>query len=329
MCANSEKTRPPTMQLPAPLRRRLEAAVAQLFEPRDGPRVDFANPSGEPALTSPHSVSWQVFKNPVVLFIGGVSAVILELAEPRVRTGVWEHTSFRECPMERLRRTALATAVTVYGPRSRAQAMIAHVNRLHLGVAGSTPNGQLYRASDPELLDWVHATASFGFLQAYHTYVRPLSDQERDRFYAEGLPAARLYGAVGAPRSQATLDALFERTRERLEPSPILLEFLRIVASMPGLPWLLRPMQPLLIRAAVQITPFWARERLDLGADWTLRHGWQRRIVMRLAGMSDRLVLRSSPAVQACRRLGLPDDFLYGRPAARHPEVASGTWDNS
>jgi uncharacterized protein (DUF2236 family) len=54
-----------------------------------------ALPAGEPALAAPDSVSWRVFKNPVSLFVGGVTAVILELAEPRVRTGVWEHSSFR------------------------------------------------------------------------------------------------------------------------------------------------------------------------------------------------------------------------------------------
>jgi uncharacterized protein (DUF2236 family) len=46
-----------------------------------------------------------VFKNPVSLFIGGVTAVIMELAEPRVRTGIWEHTTFRVNPIQRLRRT--------------------------------------------------------------------------------------------------------------------------------------------------------------------------------------------------------------------------------
>ena len=40
-------------------------------------------------------MSWRVFKNPLSLFIGGITAVIMELAEPRVRTGVWEHTTFR------------------------------------------------------------------------------------------------------------------------------------------------------------------------------------------------------------------------------------------
>jgi len=40
---------------------------------------------------------------PCELFIGGVAAVIMELAEPRVRTGVWEHTTFRIDPVRRLR----------------------------------------------------------------------------------------------------------------------------------------------------------------------------------------------------------------------------------
>ena len=56
-----------------------------------GMKIDFLHPAGAPALTPAGSVSWQVFSNPVSLFIGGVAAVLLEMAEPSVRTGVWEH----------------------------------------------------------------------------------------------------------------------------------------------------------------------------------------------------------------------------------------------
>jgi len=92
-----------------------------------------------------------VFKNPLSLFIGGVAAVIMELAEPRVRTGVWEHTTFRIDPFRRLRRTGLAAMVTIYAARGAAEAMIARVRRMHDSVAGSTPAGKVYRANDPEL----------------------------------------------------------------------------------------------------------------------------------------------------------------------------------
>jgi uncharacterized protein (DUF2236 family) len=40
---------------------------------------------------SPDSVSRCVFKNPLPLFIGGVAAVILELAEPRVSNFSAQH----------------------------------------------------------------------------------------------------------------------------------------------------------------------------------------------------------------------------------------------
>jgi len=77
-----------------------------LLEPGDRSHIDFSRPVGEAALLSPESVSWRVFKNPLSLFIGGVTAVIMELAEPRVRAGVWEHTTFRLDPIRRLRARA-------------------------------------------------------------------------------------------------------------------------------------------------------------------------------------------------------------------------------
>jgi uncharacterized protein (DUF2236 family) len=103
-----------------------------------------------------------VFKNPLSLFIGGVAAVIMELAEPRVRTGVWEHTTFRVDPIRRLQRTGLAAMVTIYGARRTAEAMIARVRRMHDRVTGSTPTGKTYRANDLELLNWVQGIADFG-----------------------------------------------------------------------------------------------------------------------------------------------------------------------
>jgi uncharacterized protein (DUF2236 family) len=93
----------------------LEAATQALFDPGDRSSTDFLRPIGEAGLVSPDSGARRVFKNPLSLFIGGVAAVILELAEPPVRTGVWERTTFRTYPIRRLRRTRLAAMVTIYG----------------------------------------------------------------------------------------------------------------------------------------------------------------------------------------------------------------------
>lgn len=75
------------LSLPSPLVRLLDAHALRLMQPPDGPPVDFANPAGEAALLAADSLSWRTFKNPVTVFIGGVAAVILELAEPAVRAG--------------------------------------------------------------------------------------------------------------------------------------------------------------------------------------------------------------------------------------------------
>ncbi len=82
---------------------------------------------------------------------------------------------------------------------------------------------------------------SFGFLQAYHAYVRRLSLSERNRYYAEGVTAARLYGATSAPNSEADLEMLFHATAGRLERSDVVFEFLAIMRSGAILPLLLRP----------------------------------------------------------------------------------------
>ena len=295
--------------LPWPLQSSLEAATRALLDPGDRSSVDFSRPTGEAALVSPDSVSWRVFKNPLSLFIGGVTAVIMELAEPRVRTGVWEHTNFRGDPIRRLRRTGFAAMVTIYGARSTAEAMTARVRRMHDMVVGTTPSGEAYCANNPELLNWVQATAAYGFLQAYHSYVRPLSLSKRNSYYAEGISAAALYGATNAPRSEADLEMLFQAATSRLERSDIVFEFLAIMRSTPILPLPLRPFQHLLVRAAIDLTPRWLRTILRLNELGL--HAWEAEVVRQAAAFVDRIVVETNPAVQACRRMRLPADYLY------------------
>ncbi len=297
-------------RLSAPIRSRLDVAATAFLSGEGGPLPDFSAPAGEPALVSPDSVSWRVFKNPVALFVGGVAAVILEFAEPRVRTGVWENTTFRTDPVARLRRTGLAAMVTVYGARSDSEKMIAKVRRMHDRIEGVTPSGEPYRANDPELLTWVQATAAFGFLEAYSTYVAPLTSSERDRYFTEGKEAARLYGAVGAPQSGDEWLAFYEEMRPRFERSDIIFDFLDIMRKAPALPQPIRLMQGTLIRAAIDIVPMDARAILGLDRSFGLRP-FEKLLVRRMGKRADRWALPSSPAAQASVRMGRPADWLY------------------
>jgi uncharacterized protein (DUF2236 family) len=133
-----------------------------------------------------------------------------------------------------------------------------------------------------------------------------------DRAHDESTPAAWLYGALLAPRSDAERQVLFESMRQRLEPSPVVFGFLEIMKNAPIVPWPLRSAQRLLICAAIDIVPGWVRERLGLGASCGLRT-WERPLV-RLAGkLADRVVFASGPAAQSCRRLGLPAGYPHRR----------------
>lgn len=274
----------------------------QLLVADDGSRTDFTRPAGEPALIPADSVSWTVFGNPVSLFIGGITAVLLELAEPRIRTGVWDHTTFRTDPLRRMRRTGLAAMITVYAGRSSAERMIAGVRRMHEKVRGTTPCGTPYRADDPELLRWVHATAAFGFLEAYQRYVRPLPQEDRDRYYAEGAPVAALYGAATPPSSEDDLQNLFSETLPALEASPIIGEFLSIMNRLPLVPGPLTPLNRPFVNAAVGLLPPSIREILGLEITPVGFH----RTIRSLGRFTETLDGDSSPSRQAEFRLSQP-----------------------
>jgi uncharacterized protein (DUF2236 family) len=297
------------MRLPPPLQDYAEALVRGFLFP-DGAGPDFLAPPGEPALTPPDSVSWMIFKNPATLFAGGVAAVLLELAEPRVRAGVWTHSRFRTDPLGRIRRTGLAALVTVYGARSQAEALIARVGRMHATVSGATESGEPYAATDPELLTWVQATALYGFAEAWSGLVRPLTQEERDRLCTEGQAAAALYGAPQAPRSWAELESLLDRMRPRLERSDVVFEFLSLLGRARLLPAGARPAQTALIKSAVALLPADIRATLGLGGRF-MPSAAERALARTAAFVADRLAIDANPAVQACRRLGLPGDWLY------------------
>jgi uncharacterized protein (DUF2236 family) len=194
--------------------------------------------------------------------------------------------------------------MTIYGPRSASEKMIARVVRMHDHVEGSTPGGIAYRANDPRLLDWVQATATFGFTEAYHCYVRGLSPAEKDSAFAEAGPAARLYGATGAPRSWAEWEALLAASAPGLEGSGILADFMRIMADAPILPAPARWVQRLLVRAAVEIAPEALRSLPQLRGRG-LRLG-EATLVRALARGSTLLPMGDVPPVQAARRMAAP-----------------------
>ena len=275
-----------------------------------GWKVDYGSPVGEPALHHPSSVQWRIFKNPVALGIGGVAAVLMEFADPRIRSGVWDHSTYKADPIGRSMRTGVAALVGCYGPESAAKRVIQGVTNMHAKVKGATPSGEAYSALDTELMDWVAATAGYGFATAYDRFVAPLSEADKARFYRDGAAVTRLYGVKETPGSTADFLRMMEARASRFEPHPIVEEFLATIQSgkaAPGAPGFLHRA---LARAAVSILPPLIRDKLALGSKYDLTtRSW---LALKVAGaLAERLADPKSPACQASIRLGLPHDFLY------------------
>jgi uncharacterized protein (DUF2236 family) len=286
-----------------------------------GWKIEFGQPAGEPAYLHPGSVAWRIHKNPVAMGVGGVAAVLLEFADPRIRSGVWDHSIYKVDPIGRSKRTGVAAMLGVYGPRSAARRVIQGITNMHAQVSGRTPGGEAYRALDPELLAWVGATAAYGFLTAYDRFVAPISDADKARFYSEGDALIRLYGVQDVPKSSGEFLAMMESLAHRFEPHPIVEEFLGIIQSGKAAPNVPRFLHRALARGAVSILPPVVRQKLALGKafDITVFD----RLALKAAGMlAERKMDPKSAPCQASLRLGLPVDFLYRRPAEQRRLLA-------
>ncbi len=186
-----------------------------------------------------------------ILLLGGGRALLMQLAHPKVAAGVDDHSDFRSHPIRRLRRTVLMTMAIVFGERETALAAARAVNQVHARVRGRD-----YRALDPNLLLWVHATLVDSALVTYQTFVGPLTAAEREDFYQESKVAGELLGIPRDrfPRGLREFDQYLEgmitggevhvtpRAKElgrsvvrpplRLVPGPVLVPFAVVTAGL-------------------------------------------------------------------------------------------------
>ena len=218
----------------------------------------------KPGLFDEESITRRVNRENILL-LGGGRALLMQLAHPKVAAGVDEHSDFRAHPIRRLRRTIRMTMAIVFGDRETALAAARTVNQVHAKVSGPD-----YRALDPELLLWVHATLADTALVTYETFVQALAPREREDFYQEfkllgellGIPHDRFPDTyrdfkayleqMTSPSGPARVDgrarelaAQILRPKLRLVPGPVMVPLNLITTGLLppdlraqyGLPW--------------------------------------------------------------------------------------------
>lgn len=207
---------------------------------------------------------WRVHAD-ASMFVGGITALLLQSLHPQAMAGVAGHSGYRSDPWGRLQRTSHYLATTTYGTIPDAEAAIAQVRAIHERVRGKDHRGRSYAASDPHLLAWVHAAEADSFLRAHQAFgAHPLSAAEADTYLAQAAVPARLLGVVDPPLDVAALAARLEAYRPELEASPAAREAARFLLLDPPLPLVARPGYATLAAGAVALLPRWARTELGL-----------------------------------------------------------------
>jgi uncharacterized protein (DUF2236 family) len=268
------------MRAGAALRNRLAWAIRTVLS--GSPTRKFTPTPGAPTLLPAGGAAWLVHAESSMM-IGGIRALLLQSLHPVAMQGVGEHSDFRADPLGRLRRTVFFLGTTTYCSLPEAEAAIATVRRVHLGVSGTTPEGRHYCADDPDLLAWVHATEIDSFLEAFLRYGRrphrrsgllapnlpdttaagaagPLAMAGlADRYVAEMATVAERLGVEDPPRSHAELRDVIDGFRPVVAATDLSGEATHFLRMFP-LPPIARRAYWVLFWAAVNSLPTWARE---------------------------------------------------------------------
>ncbi|HET7702735.1 MAG TPA: oxygenase MpaB family protein [Candidatus Limnocylindrales bacterium] len=239
-------------------------------------------------LYGPDSEAWALNREAMLLLGAGPRALLLQLAHPQVAAGVADHSDFRADPWARLQGTLRSYLRIVYATETAARAEIRRLNALHRTITGPT-----YRARDPELALWVHATLVDSTIEVADRWLEPLSRARRERYYAETLPIGRAFG-IPVDRLPPDLAAFEDYLATMLDPDgpvrvgPLARELADVVLHpplgpvLPALGWLPAPAYAWTLWPAVGLLPPIVRAGYGLRwgpleravADWLVT-GWR------------------------------------------------------
>jgi uncharacterized protein (DUF2236 family) len=242
----------------SPLRRALVRQVRATFNDRSKGEQPVRR--SDNALFPYNSVIWRVHGDVTSMLAGGVAALLLQMLHPQALGGVWDHSDVHGDMLGRLRRTARFIAVTTYGERGAAQAAIARVRRIHEQISGTLLDETTYRADDPHLLAWVHVAGAVMFLDGWRRYGEPgMSRCDQDVYFGQSGEIARMLGADPVPQTRAAAEQLIRAFRPELRADDRSRAFRDLILNSPAQTIKEAPVHKLLMSAAVDLLPSWAR----------------------------------------------------------------------
>jgi uncharacterized protein (DUF2236 family) len=148
----------------------------------------------------PESLVWRYFGDSRMFLIGPRPAVLQNmLAE--LGQGVLDHSVFFSDTSARIKRSLPPIFMTVYGSEDDEEGR--RVRDFHRDIKGdmTLPDGEVkrYHALDPETYYWAHATFVEQVLYFADTFVKRLTEAEKERIYLESKTWYRRYGVSERP----------------------------------------------------------------------------------------------------------------------------------
>lgn len=144
----------------------------------------------------PESLVWRYFGDNRMYLIGPRPAVLQNmLAE--LGQGVLDHSVFFADTAARVKRSLPPIFMTVYGADDSNAGT--QVRDFHTSIKGEMPDGKRYHALDPETYFWAHATFVEQVLYFADTFVKRLTEAEKEQIYLESKTWYRRYGVSDRP----------------------------------------------------------------------------------------------------------------------------------
>lgn len=150
----------------------------------------------------PDSLVWKYFADNRMALLGPRAAVLQNML-PSLGQGVEDHSVWFAETLARLQRSIPPIFNTVYSADGAAAGH--EVRDFHKSIKGKLPDGKPYSALNPDTYYWAHATFIEHTITATDTFIKRLSDAEKEQMFRESITWFARYGvsATGTPQTYA------------------------------------------------------------------------------------------------------------------------------
>ena len=208
-------------------------------------------------LYMPTEAPWVVHAD-LATMVGGIRALLMQALHPGSLAGVRSHSRYKDDPLGRLSGTIRWLTITTFGSLEAIAEEAGRVNRMHHKVRGNyqdaTGETRAYRATDQDLLRWVHVAFMDSFLRAHQCYSSRPIPGGADAYVRLWAKSVVPLGLNDVPMNEAELLACLDSQAANLAVTEDTRDVLKWIKD-PPLPKSALPVYALLFQSAVASLP--------------------------------------------------------------------------